>query len=546
MSSFELAKELFIESYFESKNFDLVNGLKAIIKLSKSRMSVNALYENTGEYIKKSNSRTGGFDPEPETIKLYTQHIKMYETGLARLRQLSPEQQEMIIVSGIVPETNLGYDAFTHGAKRTFKKVLYDYISRHLNINKSDDLTADVCLDIVASCVATNHNPPFVLFYRTHTYPKVRSVFGSGIIGKMIAAFMAACKRLADDKLWTRLIEDPDYAEEMYVQSTMEKEPHINVKDYIPRVGDWPWVAWLEWDTQFDLIRSTLSTVSDDVQVLGTDFSGYDQSMHYRDFEWILDIKTEFHNVYRWSLMQQKDAEVWTNGYRIGHAMEELGIGTVPDEGKIVEYGIQFKSGIWATSEFGSIKHYDLNQKVAKDMGAQIEHSILLSDDDLTAFRGFSNLHDHANILSSYGFEVSPEKTSMFSRDGYVEFLKNHIGYIYSDDELTVLGNIKSRIYGLAHTEREAEKKGSWNITGKVAVDQGTSKFASFGSSGAPFVSLGLKEVQGIDLGDDIIRAVVMVKTKEAKVGLYRPDLSISFRPEKSFENVDVPSILRP
>jgi hypothetical protein len=542
---FTLAESLWVKEYFESEHFDFKQGLLDIINLPKSRATVNALYENTAKYIVQSKKREPN-DVEPETIVLFKKHIAMYELGLKRLMEMSDENQELIILSGIVPGSNLGYDQFTHGSKRTFSKMLFAYCERHLGMSsgRKDFLTADMVLTIITTCVAKGHNPPFVLFYRTHTYPKVRSVFGSGVIGKAVAALMAACKRLADDKLYLTLKEDDDAAKQLYARASLEKDKQTNLKEYLPRVGDWPWVAWQEWDTQFETIRATLDGISDDIEVIGTDFTGYDQCMIAADFEWKLDIETPFHDVFVFTHMQQKSAEVWTNGYRITHSVKDKSDGSVTDE--VDQEGIEFKSGIHSTSEDGSSNHYDLNVKVAKDMGAKIEHSILLSDDDLTAFRGFSNIDDHAELMKSYGFEISADKTSMFSRDGYVEFLKNHIGYIFSTDHVDVLANMKSRIYGLAHTERSLEKRGIYHITGDVPIDQATSKFASIGSTGAPFISEILKVVQDTTIGKGTIAAIVVIKANpDMDIGLYRPDLSTSFRPERAFQNVDVPAVLR-
>lgn len=538
---FHLGKQLFLDSYYSSEHFNFKQGLLDIINLPKSRFTVNDLYKNTAKYLLKPDiPQETAHDVEPETIAMYKKHLIMYETGLKRLQSLPPEDQELIILSGIIPGSNLGYDQFTHGSKRTFKKMLFKYCEKHLgmSLSEKDYLTADLAMDIISACVSKDHNPPFVLFYRTHTYPKVRSIFGSGIMGKLVAAFMAACKKLADDKFFIRVKDNPDGAKEIYAESTLEKEEFTNLKEYLPRVGDLPWLAWLEWDPQFEIIRQAMGN-SEDLEWIGTDFTAYDTSIRFIDFDWKLDLKTPFHDVFQFTYNQQKEAETWTNGYRITNSvMDEVDYETD-------EEGIEFKSGIWSTSEDGSCKHFDLNQKVAKDMGAQIDHSILLSDDDLTAFRKFSTIEDHAKLMASYGFEISSDKTSLFSRDGYVEFLKNHIGYIYSEDDLTVLANLVSRCYGLAHTERSLEKRGIYHVTGDVPVDQGTSKLASIGSQGNPFISETLKVVRGIDLGKKIIAAVLMVqRTPNYRSRLYRSDLTTSYRPEESFKDVRVPSIL--
>jgi hypothetical protein len=337
----------------------------------------------------------------------------------------------------------------------------------------------------------------------------------------------AACKTLADDSFWAVLQQNPDET----IDARYNNRANLNlaheagqVKPRLPRIGDWPWVAWLDWDTQFSIMRDTISRYGDNVTVVGTDFSGYDQSMMAKDFSFKLDHKSPMHSIYEFSYEQKLNAEVWTGPWRIE--------------------GIEFKSGIYDTSEDGSLNHIDLNFKSARDLGMQIKDEIVLSDDDLTSYLKFGNLQDYVDNFGNYGFEASIEKTSMLARDGYVEFLKNHIGYIYSLEDLSVLANMKSRIYGLLHSEQEADNRGVFKVTEDIATDQVTSKYASIGKSGVPFIDLLCRGTQGTDLGQKANRAIKMIQAKEVRPFLYRDDVSASFHPDAVFEKVSVPSVV--
>ena len=254
-----------------------IKGLLKVYKKSKSQVSINALYTNTALYPRRILEREQ-MDIEPETKKLYWKHISdVYLVGFGRLESLDPELQEAVILSSLISNKNAGYDIMTKVKSKHYKKKLFAYVYRHLSLNFDMDepLTVNVILKILKTAVARKFLEPAILFYRTHTTPKMRSVFGAGVIGKLCAALMKACKRMCADKLFDALSSGQITGDDLIMRRDVKDHELVNTDDRVPKIGQFMWVAWQEWSKLFRTIanRSRELYLKDSGDGFGIDFS---------------------------------------------------------------------------------------------------------------------------------------------------------------------------------------------------------------------------------------------------------------------------------
>lgn len=501
------------------KSIEFPQKLYDVLYVSKSAFSVNKLYENTAKYctsatIRRKNTPIDEYDPEHETIALAKRFELQFNEALKLIRDQSEDVQEKVLTMHLIGQSNLGYDFFRTLKKAKVPEYSKAYFSR-MGFGNYKYLSAEAILDILSKAVQRNWTEPFVLFYRTHKWPKVRSVFGAGVLNKWCAALMAALRAPMLGRSLEPLF-DLDLGETFAInQARTSDGTHT-----IPVIGKLPSIAWENWDSMFDRI----ARLSHDYpgEIAGIDFTGYDQTVVGYDFDWRLDLKTELHNYYAWMALEYKYADVYTGPWKV----------------KLIE----FKSGSPDTQFGGSEKHIDLNYKVTKDVGAKLEHCVVLSDDDLAFIKSMCHYDDYFNGFKRYGFDVNKTKTTFKTKHEYNKFLNNYVGPIISADVTSVLGDPIDRYYGLAHVEIIPDVKTIYNISSNIAVDQILSKWASNSIDGVPLIESEINVVQGTVLGNLAIRGVAALKSKALDVTLYRPDFIVGFHPMRVFEKVTLPS----
>lgn len=453
------------------------------MKTPKSHFWVKGLYETLESYITRVNKREE-FPLDKEAVKFYFKHLKLYDRGIAALLKLDEEEQTAALLTGIITGTSSGFDLWTHQAKNKFPSQFAKFTD---NISGREfSFTVHGILDAVDWCLKNNYYPPFTLFYRTQggTSKKVRAVFGGNMLAKAVGALLHAAKNAIG-------------------------------KEVLPH-GDLPWIAWENWDTLFHKINDLVSLYydrDDAFNVIGEDFTGWDQTLHQKDFTFLFEYAGTISPILDWSHGLLQYSDVWSGAYKIR--------------------GVHFKSGHPLTSELGSFQHLNLNMLSAKANDFRIDHAIFLSDDNLIFTKNF-DLQAHTDFLNAYGFETSPSKASDLRKDHYVEFLKVHIGKIFSTEGSQFAGNPLSRLPGFRHMERLAEVREVYNISdGKdVAVDQVVSKLSSFGYYATEWVQTIVHSVRDTPLGKRVINALIALKHREDPIEAYRPDLLLGFTPE--------------
>lgn len=506
--------------------FEFPEKLKDMIYTSKSSFNAIRLLENTSEYLVKVENRREVVKPDPYAKAIIFKHWDNIWKGIRAIGELEPEQQQELILQGLAPNTNSGYPFFNKQTKTNFPKMWGNFLQQFLGntyvkhrvlIKDGTSLTVECILDAVREARVKRYFPPYILFYRTQGgkhITKIRSVFGGDVLQKALGSLWSAGK-------------------------TQNKE--------LVKYGGLSWVAWDEWDSMFGNILDLLPDIDDEgyivprekqeiiekhgetgkglpdglvtVDVYGEDFSGYDQSIIRGDLDWITS-----HRHVGWIMGYILDllehSEVWVGNMRIS--------------------GIFFKSGMPFTSEFGSIIHLNIMANAAHFMNAVLLTATCLSDDNLAYWYNFDE-KKYLEYCRSLGFVIDPAKSSWFSRDKIVSFLKVLVGYVFDVSYKSFIGDPQSRYYGLAHSEREfsgqfgtskvkAEVRDLWEITGDVELDAFLSKLGSFAETGATLVLAVLNAVKHTDLGRRAIKAIANLPAS-SRVRPYRSDLFVSFRP---------------
>lgn len=530
----------FTEYYSKGEVFDFPEGLKDRLYTSKSAYLFSKLLQNTESYISRQKERAvldteGKFvewkampiHPSAKAI-VFAHYDQMFE-GLMLVAALPLDEQEELLLSQLAPNTNIGYPFTTKQTKKNFLKFWKKFLQRWLpdtwkKWKKSDYLlTVDIIFDAIREAEEKGYYGPFMLFGRTQGgkgETKHRSVFGSEILQKAIGASWGAAKSMVKD--------------DGYVQ-----------------FGGLPWVAWDEWDGMFTKIVNLLPDKDEHdkiipitkeealqkfgkyaealpegediyVDVIGEDFSGYDQTIIYEDVKWLED-HPKLGWIFRYIFNSLKYSDVWIGNNRIKD--------------------IFFKSGNPFTSEIGSANHLNFTFNAGEATGGIPLAGCYLSDDNLTWWYkpSVKGISDYAKEL---GYELREDATFQFSRDFIVKFLQVLCGYVLDPVIKSFVCDPMSRYYGLAHSEREfsgtfdkldkikGDVRDVYVITGDVEIDAFLSKLGSFASTGAVLVLQILEAVKDTDLGIRAILAISAMKEQDLEeIRPYRPDLSISFRP---------------
>lgn len=441
------------------------------------------LYDTLESYITRINEREE-FPYDPEARKLYFRHLKLYDRGIALLLKLDEEEQVEQLLTGIMTGTSSGFDLWVHQAKNKFPKQFKDF---GLSIaDREFAFTVNGIIDAVNWCLKNNFYPPFTLFYRTQggSKKKVRAVFGGNMLAKAVGALLHAAKGMLDKEL--------------------------------VQFGKLPWIAWEDWDSLFNKINDLVSFTSDkdeNFNVIGEDFTGWDQTIHQKDLAFLFDYAGTISPLLDWTHGLLKYSDVWTGAYMVR--------------------GVHFKSGHPFTSEFGSYMHLNLDLLSAKENGFRIDHAVFLSDDNLMFTKNF-DLESHTDSLESYGFKTSPQKASDYRKDLFIEFLKVHVGKIFSEEGSQFAGNYLSRIPGFRHLERLGEVREVYDVTDgrDVAVNQVVSKLSSFGYYATEWVEEIIHSVRDTPLGRRVVNALVALKHRAEPIQAHRPDLLLGFNPE--------------
>jgi hypothetical protein len=309
-------------------------------------------------------------------------------------------------------------------------------------------------------------------------------------------------------------------------------------------VGGLPIVAQTNWDEMFNAILKRMPDHDGDhvvpmsekdieqkfgvrlppgdypVNVIGDDFPGFDTGQITEDYE---------------PLRKHRGLGKW-----FGYMIDDMKYSKVWTANKEIS-DIVYKSGFPMTSDFGSWMHRNCEYNAADHFKATILAYINLSDDSLGFVIGLTP-EMIGEYLSTYGLSIKKEASYNYDEYPFVGFLKVDIGKIFRSGDLTFLGNLTSRYYGLAHQEREIEQdlrkldrykadvRGIWKVTGNIEIDALISKLASYGSSGRVFVRYILEMIKDTDLGRDTILAISRIKANSLYES-YRDDLHISFPP---------------
>jgi hypothetical protein len=512
----------------------------------------------------------------PEATKMFFDWLDLLAEGIEEVKKLSPEKQVLSILRGMAPNTNSGWPFFQSQAKqlipgmwdkfvfkyapKTFKKHKkwfkrkFKYIFYHKNklgkVRKrtktiSAGLQVNIILDVLRELISYAYYEVFAHFYRTQIsddrkVPKHRSVFGGGFMNKVLGGLLAAAKEYAETVLMAQKLGQ-------YVP------PNWVGDKFIPTIGNLPFMAQLNWDDLFSMLKRAMPEVKleedDDgkthgtlvpmtnveiyeifgiklpageylVDVTGEDFPGYDQGIIPEDINWMRR-HPKLGWILSWILDCLEFGEVWVGGYRLRD--------------------IFYKSGHPLTSPIGSGFHWQIAFNV-RDFIKKIHNpdvillgGSVLSDDSLFYWIGFQ-LKWMSEYLKQYGLRIKETDSFLYSRDFIVEFLKVLIGYVLRDKGIVVVGDPISRELGFLHSEKDVEEelydndlKGVYEITGDIEVDSGTSKAASYNVDGKDLVYVKLQSISDTPLGRKIIRAIDDMDPY--RVRPYRSDVVVSFPP---------------
>jgi hypothetical protein len=470
------------------KNTDFSNTLNLYAKTPRSWFTHAAYYATMKSY--DDSHEIEDFDLYSGTKSFYFKHIQTtYGVGFRMLTSIDVERQKTFMLKGIISGTSTGWDLWQSQDKDKFPEIFTKFCKVHLGIKVK--FTPHGVLDAIDKAIALKFYPPFTGFSRTQggSRKKVRVVYGGNILAKAAGALLNACKELAGIRL--------------------------------SKVGKWKWLAWEDWDLMFSSIVSTWNKYvnKEGFNLVGEDFTGWDTRLHWRHFEFLMDMKGPLASIWIWVLGLMRYSEVWTGVHKIDD--------------------IYFVSGHPLTQELGSIKHYDLTMASSKQNKYSVEAGIFLSDDNLLIVKDY-DLEEHAKTMSDLGFALNEKKSTDYWRDGYAEFLKNWIVYSKIHEKLIAIGNPFSRMSSLCYDERIKDQASLWKVTGDFAVDKTISKLASYGKDGGAVVSLILQEQRETSLGRKVIEAIPQIPDK---VEAYRPDIPAGYRPQWLKDIFSVPKV---
>jgi hypothetical protein len=274
-----------------------------------------------------------------------------------------------------------------------------------------------------------------------------------------------------------------------------------------PKIGILPWFSGIDWNVLFNDI---ISIDFEDHEVVGEDIIRFDNCVIYEDLVFLKDINTKLTPFWSWTLDTMKEGWVFYGPWRTQKVF--------------------FVSGHPFTSEFGSYVHHALSTLVAEEMGADIKHGVFQSDDNLVFYDAF-DIDIMSNTYNRYGYPIKEEATHVFSIDGMVSYLRNWIGYIFNDTEITFTGDMTSRYINMIHRERGSPEI-FFNIANDVNVDALIGQLASFSVNAASVVKPLFERLEVTDIGREAKRALVRLRANELGISRKRFDVPVGFRPD--------------
>ena len=526
--------------YTEGKTFEFPQKLLARMYLSKSAYSYPELLKAIGKYQTKRLKREekGNYVPLHPKVKALTfEHFDMLWEAVQFISQLPDEDQHDYIIEEVVGNVNAGFDRFGKQTKKNIFKLFYEFCQDYLpdtysKLRKSKLLTANIILDALKEAKRRKFYPPYTVFKRCQLGAKgtkVRAVFGAFILLKVLGALWSLAKSFV--KYWH---EEEERSKHDKLED-MDKVPFLLKTSWVKHYGKIPIIAWADPDIMFnewvvpklpemdeegniftyskhqlsEMFGEPADELDDDdhqLEVYGEDFTGFDQSIARGDLEWITSHK-KVGWIMDYVLDTLDESEAWVGNLRIS--------------------GVFFKSGHPFTSLFGSIVHLGIMFNAADYMGATLLGATVLSDDNLGWWVGF-NEEKYIEYCDSLGYELDPEKSSKFSRDKIVVFLKWLCGYSVVRHELTWIGDPISRMLGLLHSESDPKEgsfnplavypeRGVWILSKDMNVNRFWSKLASYGSEALPVVRGVVWSVRTSDLGVRSIRELGILQTSALK-----------------------------
>lgn len=552
-----LVYDLCTETYTNDETLDFPNKLKQNIHVSSSNFNYGELMKTLNTYtnnpMMRDETRNRRYDErgdpilmplDPEAQNRFKGMFDQWEIGRLRLIALDPSDQEDSIIANMPKQTNTGFPFFTKGTDKNLRRILFDLmeiVDFKYKVSKDGPewckkenrpyVTARAITELFYFMDNQKLYLPFMLFYRTQRV-KHRVVCGAPLDGKYIAGFVKSCFELGYENAHPDSFLDDKASKQLF------------------GFGGLPIVAKLEWNEMFDMIRDRLPpkdcvmhidevkrlfnyVVPKEHQIVGKpnytyvnvicgDFSGFDTGQIYEEYKW-LETHSTWGKFFKVILNQLNNAEVWS--------------------GMNAFSGIFFKSGFFGTSDFGSAFHHASTCYAVKKIGAAPIAHVCLSDDDILFVCANRIVHaqEIIDVYAEYGHTIKLSASHDWSKNPIVSFLKVHVGYIFSDDDIAIIGDPQSRYYNLAHSERDVEKeidhmdaigylKDTWMITRDPEVNRHLSKMSSGGEQYNPFNRLHLEQVNGSDLGD---RSILAISTMDpdAVYKQYRDDLMTAFSP---------------
>jgi hypothetical protein len=530
--------------------------------------------------------------PHPKAKKLFFDWLDQISWGIDNLKLEDDRVQQLKIMSGMAPNTNSGYPEFKSQKKQVLstmwkafvRNYLPDTYKKHKKLFntkfkfqwfETDDkgrmrkrsklivmgLQVRVILDAVEEAIRRKYYGPFAHFHRLQIsdepkIPKHRSTFGGEYLNKVIGGLVAAAKHYGE------------YVETAKEHGFPVPENWPDIK-YVPTVGGLPFMATLNWDVLFKLLKermptatfedvdevlvATLNTMTAseikelfgvplkegeyEVNVTGEDFPGYDTGIIVEDIDWIRTHKT-LGRLMGWILDCLVYSEVWLGGYRIKD--------------------IFYKSGHPMTSPIGSAFHWQVIFHVEDyirkyhNPDVKLLGGTVLSDDSIFYWIGYSHKW-MSEYLKPFGLSIKIEASYDYSKDLVVGFLKVLVGYVLRDKGIVAIGDPISRTLAWLSSETDIEEditkddlKGIYEFfPGKIELNSALSKLASCGEESVEMVVAHLETINDTPFGREILRSIPLIpEPEEREVQLYRPDVTQTFPPIWLKRKIDVQAVL--
>lgn len=544
------SKELFDMTILGGEAFNFPAKYESMKDTSKSEYYFYKMVETLTEYMVKMYIRRNViFDIPKKALEIYLKHCQNMENAIGVIDNMPFEEQHNFLLSRLPANKNAGWPYFYHQTKDNALELFNDiclklsvrakngkgftafqWISKQIDdelyTNKGFLYFTVQIIYLFAQFLllptASNSEgtfPPYILFYRTQggKETKVRAVFGSWFGLKIIGMLMSAAKK-------------------------------VETFEYV-LIGDWPWMAGLNWDELFGVMAETCEKEVLESEIAGEDASGWDQSQRYDDFSFIVmwqELKSKcpiYYTLIVYCIKHMHYADTWIDKSRIKGPKDKTRKG-MTDADENARY-IFFNSGNPWTSEGGSLKHLIMAYAASEKFGWQIKHATFLSDDNLIVWSKDFDLTEYINFWDERGFIVDEKKTFLYSRDKGVSFLKNWIGPILpGNDQWLYVGDLNSRFYAMLHSERDVEEYGSelgfghWIVLDETTpqnriVNQILGKLGSMGKAALPIIKLIVDHVEfkKTYYGKEVIKAIYLMKVDLVQVRTERDDLPASFSP---------------